>query len=315
MTARRITCFLSIFFLLAACSQDPAPVTLHGSSEGAGSAGAHIVLEGDTLYSIAERYNISPQDLSIHNRVKPPFLLYPGARLKLPPPRTYVVRRYDTVYSVSRLTGVSQSQLVRQNRLQPPYQLKIGQVLKLPSLERRVAVSAAPRPRGQVTNAPRPSAKPESAQPVQVARLERKPEPKTPITKKTPKRSSSKFLTPVNGSVVSSYGPKEGGLHNDGIDIAAPRGTPVLAADNGVVVYAGNELKGSGNLILVRHSGGWMTAYAHLDGFSVDRGSVVKRGQVIGAVGSTGGVSSPQLHFEVRRGTEAINPSVYLESS
>ena len=86
------------------------------------------------------------------------------------------------------------------------------------------------------------------------------------------------------------------------------------AADNGVVVYAGSELKGSGNLILVRHDNRWMTAYAHLDKINIKRGDVIKRGQSIGTVGSTGSVDKPQLHFEVRRGTEAINPERYLES-
>ena len=112
--------------------------------------------------------------------------------------------------------------------------------------------------------------------------------------------------------IVSGYGPKAGGFHNDGINIAAPRGTPVLAADNGVIVYVGNELKGSGNLILVRHADRWMSAYAHLDKTTVARGQVVKRGEKLGTVGSTGSVGSPQLHFEVRRGTQALNPAKYL---
>ena len=101
-------------------------------------------------------------------------------------------------------------------------------------------------------------------------------------------------------------------MRNDGINIAAPRGTPVLAAENGVVVYAGNELRGFGKLILVKHSGGWVSAYAHNQSFMVKRGEKVTKGQRIARVGSTGGVISPQLHFELRKGRDAKDPRKYL---
>ncbi len=119
---------------------------------------------------------------------------------------------------------------------------------------------------------------------------------------------NGKFLWPVNGKIVSPFGPKDGGLHNDGINIAAPLGTPIHAADNGVVVYAGNELRGFGNLLLVRHADGWVSAYAHCDALLVKRGDNVKRGQVIARVGQSGNVTAPQLHFELRRGAEAVDP-------
>jgi murein DD-endopeptidase MepM/ murein hydrolase activator NlpD len=119
---------------------------------------------------------------------------------------------------------------------------------------------------------------------------------------------SGKFLWPVNGKIVSPFGPKDGGSHNDGINIAAPLGTPVRAADGGVVVYAGNELRGFGNLLLIRHADGWVSAYAHCDALLVKRGDQVKRGQVIGRVGQSGNVSAPQLHFELRKGAEAVDP-------
>lgn len=101
-------------------------------------------------------------------------------------------------------------------------------------------------------------------------------------------------------------------MHNDGINIAASRGAPIRAAENGVVVYAGNELRGFGNLLLLRHADGWMTAYAHADEILVARGDQVKRGEVIGRVGSTGNVASPQIHFEIRRGSRAVNPRDHL---
>jgi murein DD-endopeptidase MepM/ murein hydrolase activator NlpD len=128
----------------------------------------------------------------------------------------------------------------------------------------------------------------------------------------TPARAGDRFGWPVGGRIISSYGDKPGGLHNDGINISAARGTPVRAAENGVVVYADDQLKGYGNLVLVRHADRWMTAYAHMDTITVKRGQVVKKGQKIGSVGTTGGVSVPQLHFEVRHGTEALNPVAFL---
>ena len=134
----------------------------------------------------------------------------------------------------------------------------------------------------------------------------------TPENITPPPRGSGKFLWPVNGKVVSVFGVKEGGQHNDGINIAAPLGTPVHAADNGVVAYAGNELRGFGNLLLIRHADGWVSAYAHCDALLVKRGDQVKRGQVIARVGQTGAVSSPQLHFELRKAGTAVDPTSEL---
>ena len=134
----------------------------------------------------------------------------------------------------------------------------------------------------------------------------------TPENVTPPPRGSGKFLWPVNGKLVSLFGVKEGGQHNDGINIAAPLGTPVHAADNGVVAYAGNELRGFGNLLLIRHADGWVSAYAHCDALLVKRGDEVKRGQVIARVGQTGAVSSPQLHFELRKAGTAVDPTSEL---
>jgi murein DD-endopeptidase MepM/ murein hydrolase activator NlpD len=126
-------------------------------------------------------------------------------------------------------------------------------------------------------------------------------------------RSSSKFSWPVRGKILSNYGAKNKGLFNDGINIGAAAGTSVLAAENGVVAYAGNEVKGMGNLVIIQHSDGWMTVYAHMDSISLRRGARVNVGQKIGTVGKTGKVDKPQLHFEVRRGTKAYNPIQYLK--
>jgi len=117
---------------------------------------------------------------------------------------------------------------------------------------------------------------------------------------------------PLQGKVVSVYGPGNGGLHNDGINIMANKGASVEAAENGVVVYTGNELQGFGNLLLIKHAGGWTTAYAHNDSIVVKRGQKVKRGEMVAHAGSTGNVSKPQLHFELRHGANAVDPTKYL---
>ena len=126
-------------------------------------------------------------------------------------------------------------------------------------------------------------------------------------------RSSSKFSWPVRGKILSGYGSKTNGLFNDGINIKAARGTTVLAAENGFVAYAGNEVKGMGNLVIIQHADGWMTVYAHMDSMTVRRGSTVLVGQKIGTVGTSGKVDQPQLHFEIRKGTKAYNPVNYLK--
>ena len=128
-----------------------------------------------------------------------------------------------------------------------------------------------------------------------------------------PARSSSKFTWPVRGTILSHYGAKTGGLYNDGINISAVAGATVVAAENGVVAYAGNEVRGMGNLIIIQHADGWMTVYAHLNSMAVRRGVRVSVGQKIGTVGQTGKVTKPQLHFEIRKGTKSYNPTNYLK--
>jgi murein DD-endopeptidase MepM/ murein hydrolase activator NlpD len=120
------------------------------------------------------------------------------------------------------------------------------------------------------------------------------------------------FLWPVSGNVISSFGQAAGGERNDGINISAPRGTPVRAADAGTVTYVGNELKGYGNLVLIRHQSGYVTAYAHSDSVAVSRGEHVQRGQVIAHAGATGDVNQPQVHFELRFNTKPVDPVPYL---
>ncbi|WP_173012524.1 LysM peptidoglycan-binding domain-containing M23 family metallopeptidase [Niveispirillum sp. SYP-B3756] len=128
-----------------------------------------------------------------------------------------------------------------------------------------------------------------------------------------PPRTAARFMWPLRGEIISTYGAKPGGLRNDGINIAASQGTAVAAAEAGIVAYAGNQLKSFGNLVLIRHDGGWVTVYAHLADIGVQQGQRVTRGQSIGTVGQTGNVRFPQLHFAVRKGDQVVDPMGQLE--
>ncbi len=120
------------------------------------------------------------------------------------------------------------------------------------------------------------------------------------------------FIRPLSGATVAGFGSSGSGQTNDGINIAAPAGTPVHAADSGTVIYTGNELAAFGNLVLVRHAGGWVTAYGHLAKIDVAKGSTVVQGQPIGTVGQTGNAPTPQLHFEIRQGAKPVDPAPFL---
>ena len=332
MNVRLFFLGLMVLFGVSACGGSSAPVVHYGTASGAGSAGIHTVSKGDTLYSLSKRYRLPMRDIVVLNHVKPPFMLYVGQRIKLPPPQEYKVCGGDTLYGVSRMFSVNSSEVARLNGIKAPYILRVGQTLRLPSVIRhraKVEVASVKKTELKQTSqnivakaSQQPERKPTEIRngvpipqerPVRLVRYN-KPESLniTKVKTKTPKRSSSKFLKPVQGKVISGFGSKKSGLYNDGVNIAAARGTSVKSAENGVVVYAGNALKGSGNLVLVRHDNQWMSAYAHLEKINVRKGQVVKRGGVIGKVGSTGSVSTPQLHFELRRGTSALNPVRYM---
>jgi len=128
----------------------------------------------------------------------------------------------------------------------------------------------------------------------------------------TPDDADVKFVWPMKGHVISNFGAMDDGGRNDGINIAADYGEPVRAAADGTVSYAGNDLKSYGNLVLIRHGDGYVTAYAHAERMVVNRGDHVTKGQVIAYAGNTGDVREPQLHFEIRRGTRPIDPRPLL---
>jgi murein DD-endopeptidase MepM/ murein hydrolase activator NlpD len=160
--------------------------------------------------------------------------------------------------------------------------------------------------------APVKAAKVEQPKPVTVAKAPIRAEPETTASLGN---ESQEFRWPARGRVISGFGSKGPNGTNDGINIAVPEGTPVKAAEGGTVAYAGEEIKGYGKMVLIRHPNGYVSAYAHNGDLNVKRGDAVKRGQVIAKAGQTGNVTSPQLHFELRKGSEPIDPSKYLEGN
>jgi murein DD-endopeptidase MepM/ murein hydrolase activator NlpD len=247
----------------------------------------------------------------------------------------YKVQAGDTPRGIAQKTGVSERALIERNNLDPT-RLRIGQTLYLPKggkapvAPRAVAASQskpastpdvhvvkttaiqAPGPAVKPQSAPKPQATPAVAssdeviggQNPQVASTQHLPAPEP--------MSGNSFRWPVQGRIISEFGTKPDGGHNDGINVAVPIGTSVKAAENGVVAYAGDELKGYGNLVLIRHSNNWVSAYAHNDEILVKRGDQVRRGQVIAKAGRTGQVNQPQLHFELRKGSRPVDPTKYM---
>jgi murein DD-endopeptidase MepM/ murein hydrolase activator NlpD len=224
----------------------------------------------------------------------------------------------ETLFSLGRKYGVSPFAIADANKLPHATNLKVGQPLKIPGAGAKVYAQSEP---AEETAAP--AKKPKKAQDSIAMEEDAAPAAEdipAPKKQKTAEASSGEpglpgFRWPVRGKVISPYGAKPNGLRNEGVNIAVPEGTSVRAAESGVVAYAGSELKGYGNLVLVRHEGGWVTAYAHAKELFVKRGDTVKRGDVIAKAGQTGSVSSPQLHFEVRKGATAMDPMKFLNSA
>jgi murein DD-endopeptidase MepM/ murein hydrolase activator NlpD len=292
---------------------------------------SYRVQPGDTLSAVGRRYGVGLRELVEANSLNPPYGLRSGQVLVLPVPGGTTAPSMPAVpptpvqaaalpppvaSSPTAAAPVTPSPMAPSPTVPPSMSSprSVAAAAPSPSLPTPArpeggpaSVAALPMPPAAVPAAPpaRPMTEPASLT------TEEPPIPAPAGSAGEPSRAGH-FLWPVNGTIVSDFGSKPGGLQNDGINIAAARGTPIRAADNGVVVYAGNELRGFGNLLLIKHRGGWITAYAHAEQLLVHRGDEVKRGQIIARVGSTGGVTTPQLHFEVRKGARPLNPRDYL---
>jgi murein DD-endopeptidase MepM/ murein hydrolase activator NlpD len=224
-------------------------------------------------------------------------------------PAVHTVAPGENVYDIARKYDVDAYAIVMGNELRPPFDLKDGQVLIIPGSAPMTASAPAPTQ----SAADRSPAAEQPADPGSRATAGREAgSERAALSRAEPDvdapASKEGFIWPVTGRIVSSYGSKGAGRYNDGINIAAPEGTVVRAAASGVVAYAGNELRGFGRTLLIKHPGGWVTAYAHNSQLLVQRGEKVRRGQAIARVGLSGGVDQAQLHFEIRQGRNAVDP-------
>ena len=277
--------------------QGPRPLaqSLSAPFPGTATDRKHVVAAGETLSKISQAYSVDVYQMAIINQLEPPFRIYVGQSLALPnsagkPVQLAAFKRPEVVLKNEAsgllgetpvLKGVDPLSSTNSLQVAPGVKPKIAKKF-LPSRK----VSILPNPRLTVKRAI--STEPETALP--------------------PVHEGSAFIWPVRGNLVSRFGKKGEGLRNDGVNIVADRGTSVRAARSGIVAYAGNELRGFGNLLLIKHAHGWVTAYAHNETLLVRRGQKVKRGQVVAKVGDSGNVGRPQLHFEIRRGNKAVDP-------
>jgi len=306
-----------------------------------------IVGTSDTLDTLSRRYNVSPAAILQANGYKGPRTLSPGQQLIIPrqtavgavpalaapaskpvavaaAPAVHVVNPGDTLLSVARRNHVPLSELARANSLEPTAKLRLGMKLTVPGAK-TAAVAPAGQPAAvaaQPVAAVAPATKmaaaggpPQSARLAQATATVEDAAVATPVKATEATGALPTFRWPVRGKVITSYGAKTNGKSNDGINLAVPEGTPVKAAEDGVVAYSGNELKGYGNLVLVRHSNGYVTAYAHASELMVKRGDTIKRGQTIAKSGQSGEVGSPQLHFEIRKGSSPVDPLQFLNGA
>ena len=307
-----------------------------------------IVGTSDTLEVLARRYNVTPAAILQANGYKGPRVLSPGQQLIIPrpaavaaapvmsaptskpvvaavaAPSVHVVNNGDTLMSVARRNHISAGELAKANGLDTGAKLRIGMKLTVPSKASAVAVPAAQPVVAQAAPMSAPPVTkmavvaPESQQKARLAQttnVEDASATETPVKAAEATGALPTFRWPVRGKVITGYGAKTNGKSNDGINLAVPEGTPVKAAEDGVVAYSGNELKGYGNLVLVRHSNGYVTAYAHASELLVKRGDTIKRGQIIAKSGQSGEVGSPQLHFEIRKGSAPVDPLQFLNGA
>lgn len=274
----------------------------------------HVVAFGDTISSIARSYGVSREAIIGANDLFAPDTLQPGQRIAIP------FAGQATRTASRRVTPVKTVQISAPVRVEPitapqrPVPMRpiadprldggryyaLGQPRMKPTFNGQGGPENFDPPANDVDAVHEPKARSKKTTPTKTADLDDHVE------------APGKFIWPVRGKVISGFGRRGTGAHNDGINILAEPGSPVKAADGGVVVYAGNELAGYGNLLLVRHPSGFVTAYAHNKKILVERGDAVKQGETVALVGSTGDVDRPQLHFEIRKGDRAVDPKNYL---
>ncbi len=282
-------------------SWNPATVTRNAQTV---DASVHIVRPGDTLYRIGNQTGAGAEAIAKANGLTAPFALQAGQKLRIPAGQFHKVAAGETGIAIARAYGVAWSDLVALNALTAPFVLRSGQFLSLPyvgEIDAQAMADAFVLDIDTIATGSQPA----KADPGRAGSTL-----STPIA--IPSSFAGAFGWPLLGKVVSRFGSKGGGQVNDGLNIAAVLGTNVAAAGDGVVVYAGNEIAVFGGLVMIDHGDGWMTAYGHLGKLAVKRGTKVKRGHLLGNVGDTGYVSTPQLHFEIRKDRMPVDPLTKL---
>lgn len=289
-----------------------------------------VVRPGESVFEVAERVRTPIRAIIDLNNLQPPYDVTPGSVLRIPPPVVYTVRAGDTMIGVARRFSIDPRSLANLNDIQLETALRPGQRLALPSLVKdkgpnpaassaQVTAPALPSSANALRTASTGSsgATPASSRPALAAAAFTssapgvKAPPKTapiadaeeaagPSPAQVAAAGKGKFVWPVKGDILSTYGPKGPGQRNDGINIAANTGDPVRAAAAGQVVYAGNSVPGFGNLVVIKHADGWTSLYGNLGKMSVKIRSEVAQGQEIGTAGTSGAVDRPQVHFELR---------------
>jgi len=303
------------------------------------------VQSGDTLSSLSQRYGVPIDTIQTANNLPDArlrvgqTLIIPGAKVAAAPkpaasaprvaaatltPRAgetaYTVQAGDTPHSIAEKLGTSEKAILVRNDVRADA-LQIGQKLIISAGGAAASVAQAdPKPgvrKVKTTTIRAPGADETTQSTAKTLPAPAPTQQKVASTTQLPNpdpMAGGSFRWPVKGRVISGFGTKPDGGHNDGVNISVPQGTPVKAAENGVVAYAGSELKGYGNLVLVRHANNWVSAYANNEQLLVKRGDKVSRGQTIAKAGTTGSVSQPQVHFELRKGSRPVDPTKYMSS-
>jgi murein DD-endopeptidase MepM/ murein hydrolase activator NlpD len=231
----------------------------------------------------------------------------------------HVVAPGETLTKIAHLYGKSLAEIAKANNILPYSKLSIGDRIIIPGARvgstttEAEPTAAPPAPPKASSNKAVASAAPAQSASMVTQAADNPGGADTAVKAAT--EATPGFRWPVRGRIIAGFGPKPNGQQNDGIDVAVPENTPIKAAEDGVVAYAGSELKGYGNLVLVRHPNGYVTAYAHAKELLVKRGDQIKRGDVIAKSGQSGNVDAPQLHFEVRKGSAPVDPMQFLNGA
>ena len=274
------------------------------------ASATYVVQSGDSLRSIAAKTGAGSEAIARANNLAAPFVIQPGQRLSIPGGRYHLVRAGETGIAIARAYGVQWSRVVSTNALEEPFILRTGQRLLIPSTRPETIEERAARFHLDIDDIltggePALAANARPARPTaSSARVLPATTPvATPVT-----RVASQFAWPVKGSVVKRFGPGKSGERNDGIKIAVPLDTPVLAAADGVVAYVGSDVPALGGLVIVKHGNATTTVYGHAGQLLVQRGQSVKKGQMIALSGNSGFADRPELHFEIRQGRTPVDP-------